>query len=124
MIIAKSGIVLCSRQFPPASGRGGGEIDRKGQGFPIFGSDGGGSAGMNGGIRMLIGNVITTMIEFSELTTGMRMCYMELQEIAVNVVAVDNRPYCVVFHDLEDGASLGKLVAGQIQNAFWESFGR
>ncbi len=96
-----------------------------GQGGLVFGSDGGGSAGMNGGMRMLIGNVITTMIEFSELTAGMRMCYMELQEVAVSVVGVHfNRPYCVVFHDLEDGAGLGKVIASQILNSFWESFGR
>ncbi len=95
-----------------------------GQGSWIFGSDGGGSTAMKGGMRMLIGNVITTMIQFSELTAGMRMCYMELQEVGMTVVGGRSRPYCVVFHDLEDGADLGKLLANQILGAFCDSFGR
>ncbi len=75
-------------------------------------------------MRMLIGNVITAMVQFSELTVGMRMCYMELQEVGVSVVGGRSMPYCAVFHDLEDGADLGKLLANQILFTFCESFGR
>ncbi len=131
MIIATSGIVLCSQWYPLAGGRGGGERGSRGipticsgQGSWIFGSDGSGSTPMKGGVKMLIGNVITTMVQFSELTVGMRMCYMELEEVGLSVVGGHSTPYCVVFHDLEDGADLGKLLANQILVSFCDSFGR
>ncbi len=127
MIIATSGIVLGSKDFPRSDRSGRMEIGRipSGQSGLVVGGDGGGSTATNGGTRMLIGNVLTTLIQFSDLTAGMRMCYMELQGSGVSIVGGHgNRPYCVVFHDLEDGAELGKLLANQILGAFWELYGR
>jgi len=72
----------------------------------------------------LFGSLITTMQEFSRQSTGMIVSYLELNDVGISIVE-DHRTklICTLFHEREDGADFGKILAQQILRSFIETFG-
>ncbi|CAM9195508.1 unnamed protein product [Choristocarpus tenellus] len=71
----------------------------------------------------MVGSLLTAMLEFSVLTAGMQVSYVELTNVAVTLVANDkNKIFCALFHDREDGATFGRLIASEVLNSFSEVY--
>ncbi|CAN0356967.1 unnamed protein product, partial [Discosporangium mesarthrocarpum] len=71
----------------------------------------------------MVGSLLTAMLEFSVLTAGMQVSYVELTNVAVTLVANEkNKIFCALFHDREDGATFGRLIASELLNAFSEEY--
>ncbi len=67
----------------------------------------------------LFGSLLSTMQEFSRQTTRMLVTYIEFNNLAISMVQSEKENlFCVLFHDVDDGAQLGKLVAEQILRSF------
>lgn len=71
----------------------------------------------------LIGGLVTTIQEFSRQNAGMPVAYIEFEMLAVSMY-IDGRTglICTLFHDKQDGAPFGRLVAKQIVVSFVEEF--
>lgn len=56
------------------------------------------------------------MVEFSKVAAGMQVAYVELTGVAVTLVGNDaTNTFCALFHDREDGATFGRLIASEVQ---------
>eukprot|EP01114_Cavostelium_apophysatum_P012174 TRINITY_DN2701_c0_g1_i1.p1 TRINITY_DN2701_c0_g1~~TRINITY_DN2701_c0_g1_i1.p1 ORF type:complete len:256 (-),score=29.08 TRINITY_DN2701_c0_g1_i1:61-828(-) len=71
----------------------------------------------------LFGSLLTAMQEMSRQSTRMIVSYIEFGKVAVSIVDdYKTKLICILFHDLEDGADFGKVIATQILASFLESF--
>ncbi|KAJ5076713.1 late endosomal/lysosomal mp1 interacting protein [Anaeramoeba ignava] len=71
----------------------------------------------------LLASLISTIFNFSLDSTGMAVSYIELTKLAITVVNDDaTHIYCVLFHDMEDGAEFGKIVANEILDRFKKEY--
>eukprot|EP00752_Nemacystus_decipiens_P006490 g5843.t1 len=69
----------------------------------------------------LLGSLLTAMVEFSKVAAGMQVAYVELTGVAVTLVGNEaTNTFCALFHDREDGATFGRLIASEMLNAFLE----
>ncbi|CAN0188804.1 unnamed protein product [Pylaiella littoralis] len=69
----------------------------------------------------LLGSLLTAMVEFSKVAAGMQVAYVELTAVSVTLVGNDaTNTFCALFHDREDGATFGRLIASELLNAFLE----
>ncbi|CAM9765674.1 unnamed protein product [Ectocarpus sp. 6 AP-2014] len=70
----------------------------------------------------LLGSLLTAMVEFSKVAAGMQVAYVELTGVGVTLVGNEaTNTFCALFHDREDGATFGRLIASEILNAFLEA---
>jgi len=71
----------------------------------------------------LYGALITGVQEFARQATGLVVSYIEFGSIALSV-EVDSRSklLCTLFYDIDDGAQLGKIIAGSILRSFLATF--
>jgi hypothetical protein len=71
----------------------------------------------------LLGSLITTMLEFSRQSTGLIVSYLEFSEVAISIVDDSKtKLICTLFHEKEDGADFGQMIATQILRSFIENF--
>ena len=71
----------------------------------------------------LVGSLITAIIEFGQQTTGMGVCYIELTNVAITMVANDDaKVVCALFYDRDDGVLFGRLICSEILNAFTQKY--
>lgn len=71
----------------------------------------------------LVGPLLAAMVEFSTVTAGMRVSYIELSTVGVTIVVNEaSKLLCAVFLDGDDGAEFGKLLATEILGAFQEEY--
>lgn len=94
LVMAKSGVVLFSKEFvnPVAQPR-------------------------------LVGSLLTAILEFSNLSAGMQVSYVEMTNVGVTLVGSEaTTVYVALFHDREDGATFGRLIASEMLNAFVEEY--
>lgn len=55
------------------------------------------------------------MVEFSKVAAGMQVAYVELTGVAVTLVGNEaSNTFCALFHDREDGATFGRLIASEV----------
>lgn len=55
------------------------------------------------------------MMEFSKVAAGMQVAYVELTGVAVTLVGNEaTNTFCALFHDREDGATFGRLIASEV----------
>jgi hypothetical protein len=67
----------------------------------------------------LIGSLITAIIEFSQQTTGMGVCFIELSNVSITIVTNESaKVFCALFYDREDGVVFGRLICSEILNSF------
>jgi hypothetical protein len=72
-----------------------------------------------------VGSLLTAMLEFSLVTAGMPVSYIELSGLGVTIVGSEaTKVFCALFQDREDGADFGKLLATEILNAFQDEYSR
>lgn len=63
----------------------------------------------------LVGSLLTAMVEFSKLSAGMQVSYVEMTNVAVTLVGNEaTKVYVALFHDREDGATFGRLIASEV----------
>lgn len=68
----------------------------------------------------LLGSLLTAMVEFSKVAAGMQVAYVELTGVAVTLVGNEaTNTFCALFHDREDGATFGRLIASEVCTACW-----
>lgn len=71
----------------------------------------------------LVGSLITAIIEFGQQTTGMGVCYIELSNVSITMVANDDaKVVCALFYDRDDGVTFGRLICSEILNAFTQEY--
>ena len=71
----------------------------------------------------LVGSVITSLLFYAQQTTGMGLRYMELSNTAITIATDDvSNVFCALFHDLEDGVIIGRLLCSEILNAFTQEY--
>ncbi|CAM9853329.1 unnamed protein product [Phaeothamnion confervicola] len=71
----------------------------------------------------MVGSLLTAMMEFSVLTAGMPVSYIELTSLAVTIAGSEaTKVFCALLHDREDGAAFGRLIATEVLNAFVEDY--
>jgi hypothetical protein len=71
----------------------------------------------------MTGSLITAIIEFGQQTTGMGVCYIELTNVSVTMVANDDaKVVCALFYDRDDGVLFGRLICTEILNAFTQEY--
>lgn len=71
----------------------------------------------------MIGSLLTTMVEFSSMSAGMPMSYMELGSVSVTIVLHEAaKIFCAMFHDKGDGPAFGRLVCAEILYRFIDRF--
>ena len=78
-----------------------------------------------GGISQprLVGSLITAIIEFGQQTTGMGVCYIELTNVSITMVAnEDAKVVCALFYDRDDGVLFGRLICSEILTAFTQEY--
>lgn len=69
----------------------------------------------------LVGSLLTAMVEFSTLAAGMQVAYVEMTNVSVTLVGNESaKVFCALFHDRQDGATFGRLIASEMLNAFLE----
>jgi hypothetical protein len=67
----------------------------------------------------LIGSLITAIIEFSQQTTGMGVCFIELSNVSITIVSSESaKIFCALFYDREEGVTFGRFICSEILNAF------
>lgn len=55
------------------------------------------------------------MVEFSKVAAGMQVAYVELTGVSVTLVGNDaTNTFCALFHDRDDGATFGRLIASEV----------
>lgn len=63
----------------------------------------------------LLGSLLTAMVEFSKVAAGMQVAYVELTGVSVTLVGNEaTNTFCALFHDREDGATFGRLIASEV----------
>lgn len=63
------------------------------------------------------------MVEFSKVAAGMQVAYVELTGLAVTLVGNEaTNTFCALFHDREDGATFGRLIASEVSYVFKNVF--
>lgn len=63
----------------------------------------------------LVGSLLTAMVEFSKLNAGMQVSYVEMTTVSVTLVGNEaTKVYCALFHDRQDGATFGRLIASEV----------
>jgi len=71
----------------------------------------------------MIASLLTAMEEYSKQSTGLFVTYMEFGSGAITLVSDETTlQRCILFHDKEEGAEFGRLIANQILRTFIESF--
>jgi len=72
----------------------------------------------------LFGALIATMQDFSKQSTGgLVVSYLEFPEVAISIVDdTRTKVICALFHEREDGADFGQLIAAQILRSFLDTF--
>ena len=71
----------------------------------------------------LVGSLITAIIEFGQQTTGMGVCYIELTNVSITMIAnEDAKVVCALFYDREDGVQFGRLICSEIVTAFTQDY--
>jgi len=71
----------------------------------------------------MIASLLTAMEEYSKQSTGLFVTYMEFGSGAITLVSDEATMLrCILFHDKEEGAEFGRLIANQILRTFIESF--
>ncbi len=56
------------------------------------------------------------MVEFSKVAAGMQVAYVELTGVSVTLVGNEaTNAFCALFHDREDGATFGRLIASEVK---------
>lgn len=71
----------------------------------------------------LVGSLITAIIEFGQQTTGMGVCYIELTNVSITMVANDDaKVVCALFYDRDDGVLFGRLICSEILTAFTQEY--
>jgi hypothetical protein len=71
----------------------------------------------------LVGSLITAIIEFGQQTTGMGVCYIELTNVSITMVANDDaKVVCALFYDRDHGVLFGRLLCSEILNAFTQEY--
>lgn len=71
----------------------------------------------------LVGSLITAIIEFGQQTTGMGVTFIELSNVSISIIT--NEPakiFCALFYDREDGLEFGRLLCGEILDAFTQEY--
>jgi len=67
----------------------------------------------------MFGSLLRTIQEFAKQTTAMSVSYIEFDNVAISMVKSDkDSVYCILFHDIDDGAPLGNIIANQILRSF------
>lgn len=67
--------------------------------------------------------LITTVLEFSRQTTGMAVSFIEFSRLFLTIVTHDaTKISCAVFYDRDDGKLFGRLICGEILNAFVQDY--
>lgn len=62
---------------------------------------------------------MTAMVEYSKLHAGMQVSYVEMTNVAVTIVLDEaTKVYCALFHDRQDGATFGRLIASEVRFLF------
>lgn len=71
----------------------------------------------------MIASLLTAMEEYSKQSTGLFVTYMEFGTGAITLVSDENTlQRCILFHDKDEGAEFGRLIANQILRTFIESY--
>lgn len=59
------------------------------------------------------------MVEFSTLAAGMQVAYVEMTNVSVTLVGNESaKVFCALFHDRQDGATFGRLIASEVSLGF------
>lgn len=67
--------------------------------------------------------LITTVLEFSKQTTGMAVSFIEFSHLFLTIVTHEpTKISCAVFYDRGDGKLFGRLICGEILNAFVQDY--
>ncbi|CAN0481055.1 unnamed protein product, partial [Ectocarpus sp. 8 AP-2014] len=67
----------------------------------------------------LLGSLLTAMVEFSKVAAGMQVAYVELTGVGVTLVGNEaTNTFCALFHDREDGATFGRLIASEVRTVY------
>lgn len=68
----------------------------------------------------LVGSLLTAILEFSNLSAGMQVSYVEMTNVGVTLVGSEaTTVYVALFHDREDGATFGRLIASEVYTVVW-----
>lgn len=63
----------------------------------------------------LVGSLLTAMVEYSKVAAGMQVAYVEMTNVAVTLVGNEQtKVFCALFHDRQDGATFGRLIASEV----------
>jgi len=70
-----------------------------------------------------LGGVISAMLEFSQLRTGLPVSYIELSNVGCAISTNSGaKIICALFHDVKDGAEFGRLICGEILSTFIQNY--
>eukprot|EP00611_Tribonema_gayanum_P027046 TRINITY_DN6582_c1_g1_i1.p2 TRINITY_DN6582_c1_g1~~TRINITY_DN6582_c1_g1_i1.p2 ORF type:complete len:102 (-),score=26.15 TRINITY_DN6582_c1_g1_i1:89-394(-) len=73
----------------------------------------------------MVGSLLIAMLEFSMVTAGMPVSYIELTGLGVTVVWNEAaKVFCALFLDREDGADFGRLLATEILAGFQDEYAK
>ena len=81
------------------------------------------SSAININKNRILGGLITTIIEVSQQTTGMRVNNIDFTNISLYMITDDeSKLICAVFMDRDDGVLFGKLITNEILNSFIQEY--
>eukprot|EP00736_Rhodelphis_marinus_P008352 Rmarinus@m.22845 len=73
----------------------------------------------------MTGSLLAALLEFSTMNVGMPVSYIELATVCVTIVMNEGKTIiCALFHDVDDGAEFGRVIASQLLLRFTEFFPR
>ncbi|CAM9145840.1 unnamed protein product [Chrysoparadoxa australica] len=71
----------------------------------------------------LLGSLLTTILEFSVLTAGMPLSYIEMENLSVTMAGNEStKLLCALLHDKEDGPQFSRIIAAEILSTFQEEY--
>jgi len=93
-------------------------------GLVLFGKEyAAASTGVALPLPRLLGSLLTALLTKSVNATGMAVRYIELSHTAISLVTDDGSgTTCALFHDVADGAELGRLLAAELLRAFVDAY--
>lgn len=58
------------------------------------------------------------MMEYSRVAAGMQVAYVEMTNVSVTLVGNEStKVFCALFHDRQDGATFGRLIASEVRSS-------
>lgn len=59
------------------------------------------------------------MMEYSRVAAGMQVAYVEMTNVSVTLVGNEStKVFCALFHDRQDGATFGRLIASEVRSSY------